>query len=134
MKTYCLMTVKEASQPEPAPEIRRARHMNARYTADDARRWLDKYNDRVSVLKIAKEEGVDPDTVSDWLRKWGVYVKQGSHFVEQPPLRLPANLVDLVLRVQLVFVGSWRAGFGASESATWVSNSLRSSVSSSNFT
>ncbi len=55
-------------------------------TPEDAERWLEKYRQRNSILKIAKEEGVDPDTVSARLRKMGVRIKQGHHFVEQPPL------------------------------------------------
>jgi transposase-like protein len=47
-------------------------------------------------LKIAREERVDPSTISAWLRKTGVEIKQGQHFVKQPPLRYSSELLDLV--------------------------------------
>jgi len=50
------------------------------------------------VLKIAKEEGVDSGTVSSWLKKLGLDIKQGQHFVGQPSLNLSPELVDLLSR------------------------------------
>ncbi len=48
------------------------------------------------MLKIAKEEGIDPGTVSSWLKKLGVSVRPGHHFVRQPPLRIPMDLLHLL--------------------------------------
>lgn len=63
---------------------------------EDAIRWADRYRSRVSILRIAEEEGVSPDTVSSWLRKAGVQVKQGAHFVGQPSWRIGQKLEDLL--------------------------------------
>ncbi len=46
------------------------------------------------MLKIAREEGIDPGTVSSWLKKLGVSVRPGHHFVRQLPLRIDAVLVE----------------------------------------
>ena len=54
------------------------------------------YRQRVSIVKIAKEEGVSPDSVSKWLKKGGVELKQGSHFVRQPPLMVPSEIASAV--------------------------------------
>jgi hypothetical protein len=63
---------------------------------DDARRWADKHRNRSSILKIASEEGVDPGTVSAWLRKVGVEVRQGQHFIAQPALEIPNALESFI--------------------------------------
>ena len=67
-----------------------------RTTTEDAKRWSIKYRDGVSILGIAKEEGVDPGTVSSWLHNLGLEIKQGQHLVPQPPLRVPQSVVKLV--------------------------------------
>ena len=54
------------------------------------------YGQRISIVKIAKMEGVDPGTVSAWMRKIGVELKQGSHFVTQPPLKIHPKTLELV--------------------------------------
>lgn len=64
---------------------------------EDAKRWAEKYHQRMSILKIAKEEGVDPGTVSSWLHRLGVQVYQGLHRVQQPPLKYPQQLLDLTM-------------------------------------
>jgi hypothetical protein len=90
------MAIEEARESEPALGIKEARGSTARYTIEDARRWQAKYNHRSSILKIAKEEGVDPGTVSSWLKKLGVEIKQGCHFVEQPPTQFSSELNALI--------------------------------------
>jgi len=47
-------------------------------------------------MKIAKEEGVDPGTISVWFHKLGVTIGSGHHFIKQPPLRLPDNLIGVL--------------------------------------
>ncbi|HZW84883.1 MAG TPA: hypothetical protein VFE91_03140 [Nitrososphaerales archaeon] len=59
---------------------------------EDGKRWAAKYANRISIVKIAKEEGVDPGTVSKWLKKAGVELKQGQHFVQQPALEISESL------------------------------------------
>ncbi|HME19590.1 MAG TPA: hypothetical protein VKF15_07645, partial [Nitrososphaerales archaeon] len=44
------------------------------------------------------EAGVDPGTVSHWLHRLGVRVRQGQHRVPQPPLRISDWLIELTLR------------------------------------
>ena len=66
-----------------------------RKTIEDAKRWLEKYNRRNSILTIAREERVDPSTVSSWLKKLGLKVRQGQHFVPQPTLEINKDAVLL---------------------------------------
>jgi hypothetical protein len=58
---------------------------------------VDKYRNRVSILKMAREEGISPDAISAWLHRIGVDVKQGQHFVEQPRLQISDGLQKLLL-------------------------------------
>ena len=90
------LLVGESSKSEPRNEPSTERRPYKRWTMEDAKRWADKYERRLSILKIAKEEGADPGTVSAWLRKFGIVAKQGEHFVEQPPLKYSPELVNLI--------------------------------------
>jgi hypothetical protein len=63
---------------------------------DDARRWADKYRNHISVVQIALQEGIDPGTVSAWIKKVGIKIRAGQHFVEQPPLRYSEELLSKV--------------------------------------
>ncbi|MDA4127212.1 MAG: hypothetical protein OK452_08450, partial [Thaumarchaeota archaeon] len=65
---------------------------------DDARRWADKYRNGASILRIAEGEGVDPGTVSSWLKRLGLEIKQGQHRVAQVSLKIPTALVDVISR------------------------------------
>jgi len=76
---------------------------------DDARRWSDKYGKRVSILRIAEEEGFSPDTVSIWLRKVGVLIKQGSHYVEQPHWNIAKDLEGLLAQGSVKVIESIEA-------------------------
>ncbi len=49
-----------------------------------------------SILKIAATEHVDPTTVSKWLHRAGADVYPGRHFVKQPPLKIPKELVEVL--------------------------------------
>jgi transposase-like protein len=68
-----------------------------RATIEDAKRWADMYRNRISILRIASQEGVNPGTVSKWIKKVGIKVKSGQHFVSQPPLKYPQRMIDLAL-------------------------------------
>jgi len=83
-----------SSSPKDSAVASRRPHV--KHTLIDAERWAEKYRQRISILKIAKEEGVDPDTVSGWLKKLGVAIRKGQHFVEQSPIRIPADLLNLL--------------------------------------
>jgi hypothetical protein len=85
----------ETDEDEPVARLIGTRRQYKRVTMEDAKRWVELYRNRVSILKIATREGVDPGTVSAWLRKRGVEVKQGQHYVEQPPLALSPRMLDL---------------------------------------
>jgi transcriptional regulator with XRE-family HTH domain len=76
----------------------RTRKSNKKKTIEDAKRWAEMYKARMSLVKIAKQEGVDPGTVSKWLSVVGVDIKQGSHFVEQPPLSFDGDQLELFHR------------------------------------
>jgi len=84
----------------------------SRPTLADAERWAEKYRNRTSIQRIAREEGVDPGIVSSWVKKVGIEVKQGQHFVAQLPLGVPPDLTELLFRgpdevVQLVVDKMW---------------------------
>src|SRR5713226_3494141 len=63
---------------------------------EDARRWMDKFHNGASISKIANDEGVDPGTVSSWLKRIGLEIKQGQHRVAQPSLKIPTNVANLI--------------------------------------
>jgi transposase-like protein len=88
-----------------------------RASVDDARRWADKYSKQVSILRIAQDEKVSPDTVSSWLRKLGVQVKQGSHFVQQPPWSIPQDLEKLLALGPAKVLESIEAGIWGSQAS-----------------
>jgi transposase-like protein len=88
------LTVKEI--PAPTQETVPPKKNYKRATIEDAKRWADMYVSRMSILKIAEVERVAPSTVSKWLRKVGIEIKSGQHFVPQPELKVPIDLVDLL--------------------------------------
>lgn len=67
-----------------------------RITIDDAKRWTGKYRNGTSILRIAKEEGVDPGTASSWLKRLGLEIKQGQHRVRQLPLQYSEQILAMV--------------------------------------
>ena len=81
------MVLKERISPKTTPR--------RKWSLEDANRWAEKYRSRTSILRIAREEGVDPGTVSTWLHRVGIQVKQGMHFVEQPELQISHAIVGL---------------------------------------
>ena len=100
-------------EKEPQTPSRRRHRL---WGMEDARRWAEKYKKRTSILKIAREEGADPGTVSAWLKKVGVEVEQGSHFVRQPPLQIPESLIHVLSLgphevIKLVKEGIWEVHF-----------------------
>lgn len=54
------------------------------------------YSRRMSVLKIAREEQVSPTVVSCWLKKLGIEIGMGHHFVQQPPLEYDTDVLNLI--------------------------------------
>jgi transcriptional regulator with XRE-family HTH domain len=86
----------QATEREEIVGDRAAPSPRTKVTLADARRWADRYGQRQSILKIAEAEGVDPGTVSAWLRKLGIAIVQGQHFVKQPPLGIPQELLNLL--------------------------------------
>ncbi|MDA4120829.1 MAG: helix-turn-helix domain-containing protein [Thaumarchaeota archaeon] len=83
-----------------------------RATMEDAKRWAEKYRNRASILKIAEEEGVAPSTISSWMRKVGVVLKSGQHFVAQPRIQIPRDLVDLASKNPNDLNAIWDNVFG----------------------
>ncbi len=69
-----------------------------RWTVEDAERWVEQFHRKKPIVEIAKEEGVDPGTVSSWLHKLGIEIKQGEHHVAQPPLNYSEEFIDLVIQ------------------------------------
>lgn len=73
-----------------------AKRRYRRWTDEDAKRWKAAYEGGRSIEEIAKEEEVDQKIVSQRLHNLGVEVFQGKHRVKQSPLKLPAELVELL--------------------------------------
>jgi transposase-like protein len=72
---------------------KRIRH---NWTEADGRRWAEAFRSGKPIVAIAAEEMADPSSVSKWLHKLGVNVYSGLHRVEQPPLKYPQELLDLL--------------------------------------
>ena len=86
------------SDPErdraPAQETGRRRYR--RWTENDAKRWKEAFESGKSILEIAAADEVDQKIVSQRLHRQGVEVYQGRHRVEQLPLKLSVELVELL--------------------------------------
>ncbi len=67
-----------------------------RWTEEDAKRWKKNFESGKSILEVAAADKVDPKLVSQWLHKLGVEVYQGRHRVEQLPLKIPSELIELL--------------------------------------
>jgi hypothetical protein len=67
-----------------------------RWTQEDADRWRSSFQAGRSIVDIAAAEQVDPKLVSQRLRRAGVAVYQGRHKVKQRPLKMPAELIELL--------------------------------------
>src|SRR6266404_417422 len=67
-----------------------------RWTEEDGMRWKESFEGGKSILEIGAADEVDPKLVSQWLHRLGVEVYQGRHRVEQLPLKIPPELVELL--------------------------------------
>ncbi len=67
-----------------------------RWRSKDAQRWARLYQSGKPITRIAAEEDADQSTVSRWLHKLGLEIKQGSQRVEQPPLRYSKEFIGLI--------------------------------------
>jgi len=67
-----------------------------RWSEEDAKRWKEAFERGKSILEIAAADQVDPKIVSQWLHRVGAKVYQGRHRVEQRPLKIPTELVELL--------------------------------------
>ncbi len=67
-----------------------------RWRTKDAQRWARLYQSGKPITRIAKEEDADQSTVSRWLHKLGLDIKQGSHRIKQPPLRYSNEFIQLI--------------------------------------
>jgi hypothetical protein len=93
-----VFVARESDASETVPIPGGTRHRYRRVTVEDAKRWAELYKSRNSILRIARQEGVDPGTVSSWLRKVGLETIQGKHFVEHLPLKYTPEFIELVLQ------------------------------------
>lgn len=76
--------------------VRKLVRHNKRVTVDDAKRWANKFHGGMSILKIARDEGVNPGTVSAWLHKIGLDIRPGQHRVPQPALKIPQCMTEII--------------------------------------
>jgi hypothetical protein len=67
-----------------------------RWTEEDAKRWKESFEKGLSILEIARADEVDPKLVSQRLHRLGVEIYQGRHRVEQLPLKISPELVELL--------------------------------------
>jgi transposase-like protein len=74
----------------------RGKMRHTHWQIQDALRWAQQYQSGKSILQIAAEEHVDQSTVSQWLHRLGLDIKQGSHRVQQPPLQYSNVFIELV--------------------------------------
>jgi len=73
-----------------------AKRRYRRWSEEDGKRWKESFESGKSILEIAAADQVDPKIVSQWLHKLGVEVYQGKHRVEQLPLKIPTELMELL--------------------------------------
>ena len=98
-----------------------AKRRYRRWTEEDGRRWKESFEKGKSILEIAAADQVDPKLVSQRLHRLGVEVYQGRHKVEQLPLRIPDDLVELLINGHdyvLKFLDERVWGLAATESGT----------------
>ena len=65
---------------------------------DDVRKWTELFQTGTTILRIAKQYKVDPDTISRELHSLGLTITPGHHMVEQLPLRYSVEFIELVDR------------------------------------
>jgi hypothetical protein len=82
---------REEASPQEA-----SRRRYRRWKEEDGKRWKQSFENGKSILEIAAADQVDPKLVSQWLHRLGVEVYQGRHRVEQLPLKIPTELVELL--------------------------------------
>jgi hypothetical protein len=75
-------------------ETRRRRYR--RWSEEDAKRWKESFEGGRPILEIGAADQVDPKLVSQRLHRLGVEIYQGRHRVEQPPLKIPNELAELL--------------------------------------
>jgi hypothetical protein len=63
---------------------------------DEVRRWAELFLSGTTIVHIAEENHVDPDTVSQQLHRLGITITQGHHMVEQLPLKYSPEFIELV--------------------------------------
>jgi hypothetical protein len=67
-----------------------------RRNPEDVQRWVELFQSGVTIVHIANQENVDPDTVSQQLHKLGMTITPGHHMVEQLPLKYSSQFIELV--------------------------------------
>ena len=98
-----------------------AKRRYRRWSEEDGERWKESFESGKSILEIARVDQVDPKLVSQWLHRLGVEVYQGRHRVEQLPLNIPTELVELLSKGPehvLKFLDERVWGLTATESGT----------------
>ena len=63
---------------------------------EDIREWAELFQSGTTILRIAKQYKVDPNTISRELHQLGLTITPGHHMVEQLPLRYSAEFIRLV--------------------------------------
>jgi len=63
---------------------------------DDIRKWAELFKSGITILRIANQHKVDPETISRELHRLGFTITPGHHMVEQLPLRYPKEFTELV--------------------------------------
>jgi hypothetical protein len=67
-----------------------------RRNLEDVQRLAQLFQSGITIVHIAKQENVDPDTVSQQLHKLGLTITPGHHMVEQLPLKYSSQFIELV--------------------------------------
>src|SRR6266849_1367790 len=113
--------VKSGPESDGAHSQEAAKRRYRRWTEEDGKRWKESFENRKSILEIAAADEVDPKLVSQWLHRLGVELYQGRHRVQQLPLKIPNELVELISQgpdCVLKFLDERVWGLAATESGT----------------
>ena len=63
---------------------------------DDIRKWANLFQTGTTILRIANQYGVDPNTISRELHRLGFAITPGHHLVEQLPLKHSKQFIELI--------------------------------------
>ena len=67
-----------------------------RQNDEDVRKWAELFRSGTTIVRIAKQYGVDPTTISKELHQLGLTITPGHHMVEQLPLSYSKQFIEVI--------------------------------------